>query len=86
MIKQKHSRLIASFEKQNKSLTFGNNPPVKKILVDTMNHLKKNWKQTNDDIIKVILDLQLEGEYRNEVNREECVKWTSIVSDWISTV
>ena len=74
MIKQKYSRLIANFEKQNKSLTFGNNTHAKKVLIEAMDHLKKNWKKTNDEILRMIMDLQLQGLNGLDVNREERVK------------
>ena len=80
MSKQRFSRLIASFEKQNKYLTFGDNTPEKQVLLKAINHLKKNWKKTNDKILAIIMELQLKGDDVNDVNAEEKIKRLSYLT------
>lgn len=86
MIKQKYSRLIISFEKQNKSLIFGNNTPANKLLIDAMNHLKKNWNKTNDEVLRMILDSHLQGENSLDVKREERVKYYEYLTETIRNI
>ena len=49
------------FIEQKKSLTFVDQTPPKIAMIKVMEYLKSNWKQTNKDILKLTMELQLEG-------------------------
>ena len=72
IIKQKYSRTVGNLEKEKNILTFGDDTPAKQVLVDAIKYFKTNWKKTNDNIVKIMMELQLEGENGNDVKNRQC--------------
>ena len=48
-----------------------------------MDHLKNNWNKTHDEILRTMMDLQLQGPNGLDVNREERVKYSEYLTETI---
>ena len=67
-------------------MVFGEGTPAKQVLLDAISYLKKNWKKTNDDIVKIMMELQLEGENGSEVKKEDRINFATYLTETIKNM
>ena len=43
-------------------MVINDNTPARKVLSDAFQYIKNNWKKSKADILRLVLELQLDGE------------------------
>ena len=84
--KQKYSRLIGKLANKKRNLVFGEDTPARKVMQQAVTYLKENLKQTDIQITRLMMDLELKDEYGVEVQREERTKCSQYLSETITNM
>ena len=63
------------FGTKEKTLVFTDSTPAKNILQSVISYLKRDWNTKNTEILKMMMDLQLEGEDGKKIGSEERSKF-----------
>ena len=80
-LKQKYSRLIAKLEAKSRPLIFNNRSSVKTIIDTAFNIFKKDWANTADEIMAMMLEYEFEDNVKDGVDLDEKKKCAVYITE-----
>ena len=78
VLKQKYNRLISRLQSQQATLHSEDNTSAKNIKKDAILHIKQDWNKTNDDIVKLLMNIMFEvgdGKRLLRTWRKKCAEY-----------
>ena len=71
VFKERYNRLVAKMEGKTAKLIIGEDSSAKECMLDVIKHLKTKWSYTKTDVIKLSMDVNLEGSCKERITITE---------------